>query len=489
MDQSMSDGNDVPTSTGAPGYDGNGQSTLPPLNIPTNNNPLPTAITSPMSSGASYTGGPRRSAPEPNKRALYVGNLNPQVSEDLLRQIFETSGHVQSVKIIPDKNVKATGLNYGFIEFDDPASAEHAMATLNGRVILGNEIRVNWAYQNNSNNKEDTSNHFHIFVGDLSNEVNDETLLQAFSAFGAVSEARVMWDMKTGRSRGYGFAAFRERDQAEKALAAMDGQWLGSRQIRCNWANQKGQPSMAQQQAMAITGISPGPFQQHNPFPTQGMGSFEQVASQTPDWQTTVYVGNLTPYTSVNDLVPLFGNYGYVVETRFQSDRGFAFIKMENHQNAAMAICQLNGYNVNGRPLKCSWGKERPPPTHQNSAGGYDSYPPSAVPNSAYPPATPSGYGYPQYGGPPSAMSPAGMSSFRSPSANPTDPTSYAGPNAGQPGFQQTPGGYGSPGMTQQYQGQTPGGYGGRGQQPQGQWPQQSQGSYGQQGGYQGYQG
>jgi nucleolysin TIA-1/TIAR len=168
---------------------------------------------------------------------------------------------------------------------------------------------------------------------------------------------------------------------------------------------------MAQQQAMAVAGMAP--FQQHNPFPTQGMGSFEQVASQTPDWQTTVYVGNLTPYTSVNDLVPLFGNYGYVVETRFQSDRGFAFIKMENHQNAAMAICQLNGYNVNGRPLKCSWGKERPPPGAQgaggSSAGGYESYPPSAVPNSAYPPQTPGGgYGYPQYGGPPSAMSPQG---------------------------------------------------------------------------------
>jgi RNA recognition motif-containing protein len=34
--------------------------------------------------------------------------------------------------------------------------------------------------------KEDTSNHFHIFVGDLSNEVNDEVLTQAFSAFGLV---------------------------------------------------------------------------------------------------------------------------------------------------------------------------------------------------------------------------------------------------------------------------------------------------------------
>lgn len=50
----------------------------------------------------------RRAAPEPNKRALYVGGLDPRVTEDVLRQIFETTGHVQSVKIIPDKNVSHT---------------------------------------------------------------------------------------------------------------------------------------------------------------------------------------------------------------------------------------------------------------------------------------------------------------------------------------------------------------------------------------------
>ncbi|KAK3484930.1 uncharacterized protein B0T23DRAFT_408698 [Neurospora hispaniola] len=41
--------------------------------------------------------------PSPNKRALYVGGLDPRVViEDVLRQIFETTGHVQNVKIIPD---------------------------------------------------------------------------------------------------------------------------------------------------------------------------------------------------------------------------------------------------------------------------------------------------------------------------------------------------------------------------------------------------
>lgn len=436
-------------SAGAPGYDaaqgGQGNPSHmppPPLHIPQNNNPIPTAITSPMSGAGkvmSPGGGPgfgRRSAPEPNKRALYVGGLDQRVTEEVLRQIFETTGHVQSVKIIPDKNAK--GYNYGFVEYDDPGSAERAMQTLNGRRVHQSEIRVNWAYQSNTSNKEDTSSHFHIFVGDLSNEVNDEILMQAFSAFGSVSEARVMWDMKTGRSRGYGFVAFRERADAEKALSSMDGEWLGSRAIRCNWANQKGQPSIAQQQAMSAMGMTPTTPFGHHQFPANGMASYEMVLAQTPSWQTTCYVGNLTPYTTPNDVVPLFQNFGFVVESRFQADRGFAFVKMESHEAAAMAICQMNGYLVHGRPLKCSWGKDKTP-----NQGNFDPSQQGFSPQSAQGPGfpqTPTGY-FPQYSG-----------QFGG------QPGNFAGPGT------QSPAGYG--GQNMGYNGpQSAGGFG-RGQQP-----------------------
>ncbi|KAL9035972.1 MAG: hypothetical protein Q9214_006342 [Letrouitia sp. 1 TL-2023] len=451
---------------------------LPPVVIPQNSNPIPTAITSPgsggdagsiLSPGASSGGFVRRAAPEPNKRALYVGGLDPRVTEDVLRQIFETTGHVQNVKIIPDKNLGASkGFNYGFVEYDDPGAAERAMATLNGRRVHQAEIRVNWAYQSNNQTKEDTSNHFHIFVGDLSNEVNDEVLLQAFSAFGSVSEARVMWDMKTGRSRGYGFVAFREREHAEKALSSMDGEWLGSRAIRCNWANQKGQPSISQQQAMSAMGMTPTTPYGHHHFPTQGVQSYDMVVQQTPQWQATCYVGNLTPYTTQSDLVPLFQNFGYVVETRFQSDRGFAFVKMDTHENAAMSICQLSGYNINGRPLKCSWGKDRPP------TGQFEGYSPQQPQTPGYPQTSP--YGFPQYGGP-SPMTPQG-GPHSSNSAGPMSgyPPSHQSPmggyNTGPAAMGQSPGAYPGPNIAQGYQpprqGGMPGSAGGYGRGDQG---------------------
>jgi nucleolysin TIA-1/TIAR len=108
-----------PQSMAAPGTTTNGSGgshmpppPLPPVVIPQNNNPIPTAVTSPYTIDASGilspttpSGRVSRAAPEPNKRALYVGGLDQRVTEEILKQIFETAGHVQSVKIIPDKSV------------------------------------------------------------------------------------------------------------------------------------------------------------------------------------------------------------------------------------------------------------------------------------------------------------------------------------------------------------------------------------------------
>lgn len=104
----------------------------PPSLAPLQTNQIPGAIPggpataggeTPMSAGGTV----RRAAPEPNKRALYVGGLDPRVTEDVLRQIFETAGHVIAVKIIPDKNVR---LPYLFLRTRDAMPSRHAPAPI-----------------------------------------------------------------------------------------------------------------------------------------------------------------------------------------------------------------------------------------------------------------------------------------------------------------------------------------------------------------------
>ncbi|CAO3668360.1 unnamed protein product [Umbelopsis ramanniana] len=132
------------------------------------------------------------------------------------------------------------GFNYGFIEYVDSASAEKAINEFNGKKVFNHELKVNWAQGSTPGGaKEDTSNHFHIFVGDLAPEINDEALTAAFGNFGPLTDAHVMWDQLSGKSRGFGFVVYKEKADAEKALAGMNGQWLGSRAIRCNWQIRK----------------------------------------------------------------------------------------------------------------------------------------------------------------------------------------------------------------------------------------------------------
>ncbi len=75
-----------------------------------------------------------------------------------------------------------------------------------------------------------------LFVGNLSWNTTSEGLHQAFSAFGEVTEATVISDRDTGRSRGFGFVTFAEESSAEAASAALDGTELDGRTIRVNEA-------------------------------------------------------------------------------------------------------------------------------------------------------------------------------------------------------------------------------------------------------------
>ncbi|KAJ2882742.1 E3 ubiquitin-protein ligase pub1 [Coemansia aciculifera] len=284
---------------------------------------------------------------ESNSTTLYVGNLDPLVTESALLQLFLKASPVMDIKIVTNK--RPGGLNYAFIEFSRHEYAATALELMNGRRLFKREIRINWAFTSAGQVHEDTNNHFHIFVGDLSAEVNDQVLAKAFAVFPTVSDARVMWDMTSGKSRGYGFVAFRDRADAEKAIGQMNGEWLGSRAIRVNWANQKAATNKFVKHDYSASSTSIN----HQPL------SYEVVRDQTAQYNTTVYVGNLTNYTSQEQLQALFQPYGFVMEFRMQPDRGFAFIKMDTHENAAMAITQINGSPVNGRPVKCSWGKDR----------------------------------------------------------------------------------------------------------------------------------
>ena len=75
-----------------------------------------------------------------------------------------------------------------------------------------------------------------LYVGNLSYNIRDDELQQAFAQYGSVTSAKVMMDRETGRSKGFGFVEMGSDPEAQAAINGMNGQPLDGRAIVVNEA-------------------------------------------------------------------------------------------------------------------------------------------------------------------------------------------------------------------------------------------------------------
>ena len=78
-----------------------------------------------------------------------------------------------------------------------------------------------------------------LFCGGLAWATTSDDLRDAFAPFGEVTDAKVVTDRDTGRSRGFGFVAFTTEEAAASARESMDGATLGGRTIRVDLAHER----------------------------------------------------------------------------------------------------------------------------------------------------------------------------------------------------------------------------------------------------------
>jgi cold-inducible RNA-binding protein len=79
-----------------------------------------------------------------------------------------------------------------------------------------------------------------LFVGGLSFNTTDDGLREGFARFGEITEAKVITDRDTGRSRGFGFVTFTDDAAASNAIAEMNGTEFEGRNIKVNEAEDRG---------------------------------------------------------------------------------------------------------------------------------------------------------------------------------------------------------------------------------------------------------
>jgi cold-inducible RNA-binding protein len=75
-----------------------------------------------------------------------------------------------------------------------------------------------------------------IYVGNLSNEVTEEDLKQAFETFGKIESVKIIKDKFTNRSKGFGFVEMASKAEGQSAIDGLNGKELGGKSLTVNEA-------------------------------------------------------------------------------------------------------------------------------------------------------------------------------------------------------------------------------------------------------------
>ena len=78
-----------------------------------------------------------------------------------------------------------------------------------------------------------------LYIGNLSYEVTEEDLKEAFGAFGEISSVKVIKDNFSGASRGFGFVEMPNNSEADSAMKALNGEELKGKPIKISEARPK----------------------------------------------------------------------------------------------------------------------------------------------------------------------------------------------------------------------------------------------------------
>jgi len=243
------------------------------------------------------------------------------MTEHMLITFFSNFGTVTSCKMTP--RIRPT---LAYIEFFNHSEARRAILKVNGCELFGITWKVIWAEERGATNAQ--KDH-HVFVGDLCSEVQAEDLREAFSHVGEITTCRVVCDMKTKRSKGYGFIGFVKEDDALAAINTMHGHMLKGRQIRTNWATRDSNNL-----------------------------TLDQVLKEATPTNTTVFCAGIREGLNERLIKKTFAVFGKVQMINILEDKGVAFVKFLDKMAAANAIVTLHKSMYHGQLVRCAWARE-----------------------------------------------------------------------------------------------------------------------------------
>eukprot|EP00281_Chroomonas_sp_CCMP1168_P022820 CAMPEP_0206224194 /NCGR_PEP_ID=MMETSP0047_2-20121206/6899_1 /ASSEMBLY_ACC=CAM_ASM_000192 /TAXON_ID=195065 /ORGANISM="Chroomonas mesostigmatica_cf, Strain CCMP1168" /LENGTH=640 /DNA_ID=CAMNT_0053647141 /DNA_START=239 /DNA_END=2161 /DNA_ORIENTATION=- len=249
--------------------------------------------------------------------SLYVGDLDPNVTEPQLFEVFSVVGPVASIRVCRDAMTRRS-LGYAYVNFHNVVDAERALDTLNYTNIKNKACRIMWKHRDPSIRKSGQGN---IFIKNLDKNVDTRTLHDTFSQFGNILSCKVAMDDQ-GNSKGFGFVQFETAEEANEAMSKVNGMVLEDKRLFVG------------------------------PFLPRG----DRESSTSERRFTNVYVKNVPDDVTDEAFEAKFKEHGEVTSAKVMrkedgTSKGFGFVNFKEPETAKKASEAINGTKA--------WGGEK----------------------------------------------------------------------------------------------------------------------------------
>ncbi|KAK3711098.1 Protein phosphatase PP2A regulatory subunit B [Vermiconidia calcicola] len=256
----------------------------------------------------------------PNSASLYVGELDPSVTEAMLFELFSSIGQVASIRVCRDA-VTRRSLGYAYVNYNNANDGERALEELNYTLIKGKPCRIMWSQRDPALRK---TGHGNVFIKNLDSAIDNKALHDTFAAFGNILSCKVAQD-EHANSKGYGFVHYETAEAANQAIKNVNGMLLNEKKV----------------------------FVGHHIPKKDRMSKFEEMKANF----TNIYVKNIESEVTDEEFRELFARYGDVTSASLAHDnetgksRGFGFVNFINHEDAAKAVDELHDSDLKGQKL------------------------------------------------------------------------------------------------------------------------------------------
>jgi polyadenylate-binding protein len=285
----------------------------------------PVAASTPETNGAPAEAAPEGSEAagdannQPHSASLYVGELDPSVTEAMLYELFSSIGQVASIRVCRDA-VTRRSLGYAYVNYNNTSDGERALEDLNYTLIKGKPCRIMWSQRDPALRKTGQGN---VFIKNLDNAIDNKALHDTFAAFGNILSCKVAQD-EFANSKGYGFVHYETAEAANNAIKHVNGMLLNDKKV----------------------------FVGHHISKKDRQSKFEEMKANF----TNIYIKNIDLEITDDEFRIMFEKYGDITSATLSHDqdgksRGFGFVNYANHESAEAAVAEMNEKDVKSQKL------------------------------------------------------------------------------------------------------------------------------------------